>query len=86
MGKSITPAGGLSRRQSCSGGGPRSVIARMRCQQMGGPQLVRVTKLRRLRGSQSDKPGSGFRRNPRIPSRARAIVQRCQYSQFVGTL
>ncbi len=69
----------------------RSVIARMRSQQSGGPQLVRITKLRRLRASQPDKPGSGLHRNPRIPSRARAVVQRCQYSrcqysQFGGTL
>ena len=66
--------------------GARSVIARMRGQQTGGPQLVRITKLRRLRASQPNKPGSGLHRNSRISSRARAVVQRCQYSQFGGTL
>ena len=33
----------------------RSVITRMRGQQSGGPQLVRITKLRRLRASQPNK-------------------------------
>jgi hypothetical protein len=66
--------------------GARSVIARMRCQQTGRPQLVRVTELRRLCASQPDKPSSGLRRNRRIPSRARAVVQRRQHPPFGGAL
>ena len=66
--------------------GTRPVIARMRGQQTGRPQLVRVTELRRLRASQPDKPGSGLRRNRRIASRARAVVQRRQHPQFGGAL
>jgi hypothetical protein len=66
--------------------GARSVIACMRGQQTGRPQLVRVTELRRLRASQPDKPGSGLRRDPRIAARARPVVQRRQHSQFGGAL
>jgi len=64
--------------------GARSVIARMRRQETCRPQLVRVTELRRLRARQPDKPGSGLHRDPRIPSRTRAVVQRRQHPQFDG--
>jgi len=64
----------------------RSVIARMRRQQSGRPQLVRVTELHWLRASQPDQPGSGLGRNRRLAPRAGAVVQRRQHTQFGGTL
>ncbi len=66
--------------------GARSVIACMRGQQTGRPQLVGVPQFCWFCARQPDKPGSRLRRNPRIPARARAIVQRRQHSQFGSTL
>ena len=66
--------------------GPRPVIARMRRQQAGRPQLVRIAELLRFRTCQPDKPGSGRRRNRRLAPGAGAVVQRRQHPEFGGAL
>ena len=64
----------------------RPVITRMRGQQTGRPQLVRIPGCDRLRASQRDQPRPRFPCNYSIASGSRPVIERCQDPQFRGSL
>jgi hypothetical protein len=76
----------LSQLRQARMAGTRPVVAGLRGQQPGGPHLMRVAELGRLRASKRDKPSPRFRRDRRVASRPRAIVERRQRAQFRGAL
>ena len=76
----------LSQLRQARMAGTWPVVAGMCGQQPGGPQFMRVAELRRLCASQRHKPSPRFRRDRRLASRPRAIVERRQHAQFRGSL
>ena len=62
--------------------GGRSVLAGVRGEQPGGPQLVRITQFLGLPARQRHQPGFCLGQDHRIASRTRSIVQRFDHSQF----